>query len=124
MPKVRTVAATRATGESQFFNLYVLRRLFNAENVGRGTEGEKSRYEMHPTITWATYWALTRVVPVGRGQYGSPVLELAIRLLLACSAGSIKIKTVAEELNRSVLKRKDFIARLRELADAMENPPD
>jgi hypothetical protein len=121
MPKVRTADATRATGESAFFNLYVLRRLFNSENIGRGTVGERSRFEMHPTITWATYWALTRVVPVGRGQYGSPVLELALRLLLATGIGSIKIATVAEELNRSLLKRKDFIARLRQLADAMES---
>jgi hypothetical protein len=120
MPKVRTVVASRATGESQFYNLYVLRRLFNLENIGRGTQGERTRYEMHPTVTWATYYALTRAVPVGRGQYGSPVLELALRLLLACSTGSIKIVTVAEELNRAVLKRKDFIARLRQLADAME----
>lgn len=122
MPKVRTKDATRATGESQFFNLYVLRRLFNLENIGRGTVGERTRYEMHPTITWATYYALTRVVPVGRGQYGSPVLELATRLLLAAGTGSIKIATVAEELNRSLLKRKDFIDRLRQLADAMEKP--
>lgn len=120
MPKVRTEAAARKTGESQFYNLHVLRRLFNLENVGRGTAGDRSRYEMHPTITWATYFALTRVVPVGRGQYGSPVLELALRLLLATSTGTIKIATVGEELNRALLKRKDFIARLRELADAME----
>lgn len=120
MPK-RT-EATRATGESQFFNLYVLRRLFNLENIGRGTVGERTRFEMHPTITWATYYALTRVVPVGRGQYGSPVLELALRALLALGTGSIKIATVAEELNHSLLKRKDFIARLRQLADAMEDP--
>jgi len=121
MPKVRTATATRQTGESQFFNLYVLRRLFNLDNIGRGTQGERSRYEMHPTITWATYLALTRVVPVGRGQYGSPVLELALRLLLATGAGSLKIATVAEELNRAVIKRKDFISRLRQLADAMES---
>lgn len=120
MSKTHTPKGTRSSSESQFFNLYVLRRLFNLDNVGRGTEGERSRYEMHPTITWKTYFALTRVVPVGRGQYGSPVLELAIRLLLATSVGSLKITTVAEELNRALLKRQDFIARLRELADVME----
>lgn len=120
MPKVQTKTATRQTGESQFFNLFVLRRLYNLENLGRGTAGERSRYEMHPTITWTTYWALTRVVPVGRGQYGSPVLELALRMLLATGVGSLKIATVAEELNRAVIKRKDFAARLRQLADAID----
>jgi len=119
MPKV-TQASKRATGESQFFNLFILRRLFNLENIGRGTVGERSRFEMHPTITWATYYALTRAVPTGRGQYGSPVLELGLRLLLALSTGSIKLPTIAEELNKATLKRRDVITRLRKLADLME----
>lgn len=112
MSEARTNARRRATGESQWFNLFVLRRLYNAENVGRGTEGMKSRYDMHPTVTHLTYLFLTRAVPVGRGQYGSPVVELAIRILMVIVCGSIGVDKVAEEI---VLATKDRVAVARNL---------
>lgn len=105
----------RKTGESQFFNLHTLRRLYNPENQGRGTEGKSTRFDIHPTITRITFLMLTKVVPVGKGRYGSPVMELALRVLLAVATRSIPIQKVAEELCLSVLDRSTLVLSLKEL---------
>lgn len=116
MTGVERKIALRKTGESSFFNLHTLRRLYNPENVGRGTEGKKSRYDLHPTLTYMTYLILTRAVPVGKGRYGSSVVELAIRLMMAVVCRSIPINKVAEELSLSVLDRVTLAKNLKELA--------
>jgi len=112
-------AASRATGESREFNLHFLRRMYNEEGVGRGVAGKKNRYDLHPTIRHLTYWTLGKTVPVGRGGYGSPVIELAIRLLLVL-VGRMKPTDVVDEILLSVNDRGSFVIRLRELADTIE----
>ncbi len=109
-------AALRKTGESAYFNLHTLRRLYNPENQGRGTEGKKSRYDMHPTITHLTYLLLTRAVPTGKGCYGSPVVELALRLMLVVTGRSLPIEKIAEELSLAVLDRASLVRNLQALA--------
>lgn len=109
----------RQTGESKWFNLFNLRRLYNPNHIGRGTEGLKSRYALHPTLTYPTYLLLTRTVPVGRGSYGSPVVEIAIRLLMATVCRSISIETIAGELSQAVKDRATLARNLRDLSDAV-----
>lgn len=113
-------AAQRRTGESAYFNLHTLRRLYNPANSGRGTEGLKSRYDLHPTITHLTYLLLTRAVPVGKGSYGSPVIELAIRLMVTVVCRAMPIEKVAEELALSVLDRASLVQNLQALAQAVQ----
>lgn len=120
MSEAKTAASKRATGESQFFNLFTLRRLYNKDNVGRLEPGSKSRYELHPTLTWITYYMLTRAVPVGRGQYGSPVIELAIRVLLCVVGRSIGFPTIAEEIKFAIKDSKTVASNLRELANYID----
>lgn len=105
----------RATGESQYFNLFALRRLYNEENAGRGKEGVKSRYDMHPTIRHQTFLALIQSVPVGRGQYGSSVVELSLRIMLAL-LGKVPIEAVAEELAVALKERSTVVTNLIKMA--------
>lgn len=107
-------------GTSRYFNLHTLRRLFRVGNIGRGLEGAKElgkdAYDMHPTITRLTHYALTQVVPVGKGRYGSPVVEMSLRLMLA-GLGTMSIPRIAEELSVAVTDRTTFADRLHEIAN-------
>lgn len=108
------------SGGSSYFNLFVLRRLFNRNNAGRGLVGEKRRYEFHPTITFATMHALTRSVPTGHGKYSSPVVELSMRLVL-CLVGMLSVETVGEELAVALLDRNQAATNLVKLATFITN---
>lgn len=110
---------------SKYYNLWVLRRLFNPGHVGRGLEGAatigQNRYDMHPTVTRKTHLAYSQTVPVGKGKYGSPVVELALRLVLSC-LGVISIDVVSQEFAKSIIDRHSFADNLRKLAGLIDNP--
>lgn len=107
-------------GASQYFNVFTLRRLFNSGQEGRGTAGEFTRYDLHPTITRLTHLVLTQVVPVGKGKYGSPIVELALRTIFAM-VGKMPINGISEEIAVAVLDRATVIKNLRAIADYIEN---
>jgi hypothetical protein len=115
MPRTRETIS----GGSDQFSVYVLRRLYN-KGSGRGSTGVVRRYEMKPTITFETRDALEQTVPTGPGKYGSPVMELALRLLL-CLVGKFSIDYIAPELVYAVTDRHKLVANLRLMADAIEN---
>lgn len=112
---MRSNQLKKATGESHAFNLHALRRLYNKDQQGRGEQGVKNRYDMHPTITHLTFLALVKSVPVGRGQYGSPVIELSLRVML-CLIGVMPVDTVADELANAVNDRTAIVSNLIKLA--------
>lgn len=98
------------------FNKFVLRRLYNPDNVGRGTEGRKTRVDLHTTITGPTYYALGHEVPLQKGGYAAPVVELGIRVLLYL-AGILSLETVGEELTMAMsLGNMTIYERLLKLA--------
>lgn len=102
------------------FNLIALRRLYNRDNSGRGEIGRKTRERLHTTITYSTFLGLTKVVSVQKGGYGAPVVELAIRILLAL-IGSLDTSTVAEELLHATIPVKiTVVEKLRAMADYIE----
>lgn len=102
------------------FNRIALRRLYNKGNVGRGQEGVTSRASLHTTITYGTFVALGNVIPLKKGGYAAPVVELGIRLILAL-VGSAKVETVGEEFFHAVLPvRSTVVDNLRKMADYIE----
>jgi hypothetical protein len=111
--------------ESHAFNKFALRRLYNLGNQGRGTARTQTRASLHTTISYPTYLALGNLVPVKKGGYGGPVVELGIRLLLYL-VGSLSLNTLGEELAQVMLRvRPDVATRLRLLASFIETytPP-
>jgi hypothetical protein len=120
MSEVSKAASRRQTGESKFFNLFSLRRLYNIDNTGRGIKDKKSRYDMHTTITFITFYHLTKAIPVGRGMYGSAVVELAIRLLVAVVNKSVPLDKIAEELAVSITDRSELSMNLKLLANLID----
>jgi hypothetical protein len=113
-------AASRKTGESAYFNLHTLRRLYNTDNSGRGIEGIKGRYDLHSTITHISYLLLSRAVPIGRGCYGSSVVELALRVLMVIVYRGMSVHKIAEELSLAVLDRASLVQNLQALAIAIQ----
>lgn len=106
-------------GASDFFNLFVLRRLYNPGNIGRGLAGEHHRGDLHTTITKTTKLAMSRVVPTGQGRYSAPVIELGMRVVLYL-VGALPEAKVAEEVALALRDRKTAAARLFKLARAVE----
>lgn len=104
---------------SDNFNLFVLRRLFNEDNRGKGVKGETRRIELHTSISPETIYALNHIVPTGRGRYSAPVVELALRMM-ASFFGVIDRNTVAEELSLAVKDRQAMVLTLKLLAAAIE----
>ena len=103
------------------FNKPALRRLYNISNRGKGTEGKITRAELHTTITLPTQYAFRQAVAVGKGGYGSPVVELSLRVML-CLIDKLPVEIVGEELVFATLRvRSTIVAQLRELADFVEN---
>ena len=100
------------------FNKYVLRRLFNVDHVGRGEAGTVRRKEFKITITPKTYLALRSVIDIGPGRYGSSVMELCLRTMLAAMGvfGEEEFNKVCEELALSVMERDKFVENLRLIA--------
>lgn len=64
------------------FNKFVLRRLYHVDHEGRGEQGVIRRHPFKVTIRPTTFLALRNAIDVGKGQYGSPVVELALRVIL------------------------------------------
>lgn len=103
------------------FNMFALRRLYNQKNIGRGQPGTETRIRLHTTVTGPTFYALGQQVPVQKGGYAAPVVELSLRTILYL-AGSLRLETVGEELSQAMLSDRDGVAKhLRELADFVEN---
>jgi hypothetical protein len=99
-------------------NKFVLRRLYNKGNIGRGEEGVSRRKEFKITLTPNTYLALSKLIPVGPGQYGSPVMELSLRMMLASmgSLGTEDYNRVCEELALTVVDHDSFIQELARIS--------
>ncbi len=108
------MAEVREVNTSRHFNLYVLRRLNNRDEGGRGAAGTIHRERLHTTITPLTMYALSQAVPMKKGGYGAPVVELGIRFLMAM-IGLLDLKKVGEELALAVMDRQKLISRLEEL---------
>jgi len=108
-----------AGATSSYYNLFVLRRLYNADNAGRGEQGKSRRVSMHTTITPLTFFLLKDVVPTGKGQFSAPVVEMGIRIQLAL-LGRISMDTVAEEMKLAFLDRASLARNLRALVDKLE----
>ncbi len=104
----------RDANTSRHFNLYVLRRLNNKDEGGRGATGVVRRERLHTTITPLTMYALSLAVPMKKGGYGAPVVELGIRFLMAM-VGLMDVNKVGEELALAVMDRPKLIHRLEEL---------
>lgn len=106
---------------SAAFNRFVLRRLYNQNNIGKGTAGVKTRMDLHTTITGPTYIALGREVPLQKGGYAAPVVELGIRVLLYLS-GSLSLETLGEELTLAMEPGSGTVVeRLVKLARFVDN---
>lgn len=103
---------------SKFYNLFVLRRLYNKGNAGRGIEGEVRRVSLHTTVTPLSFNLLESIVPTGKGKYSAPVVELGIRIQLAL-LGVLSMDTLSEELVMAVSDRDTLVANLRKLAIAV-----
>jgi hypothetical protein len=114
------VSEVRDANTSRHFNLYVLRRLNNKAEGGRGAAGVVHRERLHTTITPLTMYALGQAVPMKKGGYGAPVVELGIRFLMAM-VGLIDVNKVGEELALAVTDRSRLIDRLEELVVFMRS---
>lgn len=101
-------------------NEFVLKRLYNPDHVGRGTQGKVNRREVKITITPQTYLALEQVVRIGPGLYGSAAINLFIRVALAL-IGQLDLIRVAEEFALTASEDKHTLANnLRKMADFID----
>lgn len=103
----------------EYFNRRALRRLYNAGGSGRGAAGTKNRYKMSLMLTPATHDKLGETVQLGKGSYGAPTIELAIRVLLAL-VGQVSIHAVANELESAVINKDSLPQTLRTIADLIQ----
>jgi hypothetical protein len=108
------VTEVRDANTSRHFNLYVLRRLNNKDEEGRGAAGRIHRERLHTTITPLTMYALSTAVPMKKGGYGAPVVELGIRFLMAM-IGLMDVKKVGEELALAILDQQKLVSHMEEL---------
>lgn len=69
-------------------NLIALRRIFNANGRGRGAPKVHTRIDIHTTIRATTFVALEKFVPLQKGGYAAPIIELGILILLYLSNGN------------------------------------
>lgn len=104
---------------SSQFNLYVLRRLFNKDNKGKGVKGQSHRTYIHTTITAIAYQGLAKVVPLGPGGYAAPVLDISLRLMLYL-IGALSQESIVEMLSLAINDRSALASRLRSLADQVD----
>ena len=104
---------------SEDFNLYVMRRLFNPKHAGSGEEGKSRRVTLKTTLTPQVQVALRKSVPTGKGQYGSPTVELALRFLLSL-VGRMDLSRTCEALALAVIDRDQLVRNLRFTADFIE----
>src|SRR4030042_717550 len=104
------------------FNKFVLRRLFNVDHVGRGEAGTIRRKEFKITLTPKTYLSLRTVIDIGPGRYGSSVMELCLRTMLATMGVFERgeFDKVCEELALSIMDRTQFAANLHSIAQQVE----
>jgi hypothetical protein len=104
----------------EYFNRRALRRLYNSGGSGRGVTGTKNRYKMSLMLTPATHDKLGETVQLGKGSYGAPTIELAIRVLLAL-VGQVELQEVADELNASVIDTDKVMSNLADLTFRLAN---
>ena len=103
----------------EYFNRRALRRLYNLGGSGRGAAGTKNRYKMSLMLTPETHDKLGETVTLGKGSYGAPTIELAIRVLL-CAVDQVSIQETANELFMAVVDKSKMIANLKELLSLVE----
>jgi hypothetical protein len=92
-------------------NVENLRKLYRS---GKG--GVTNRRVVKLTLSLPTFEALIQIVPFGKGLYGSPFIELAIRMLIAL-IGDDKdnLLKVCQEL-QSICDTKDFSKNIKLLS--------
>lgn len=67
---------------------------------GKSQPGKKNRRDIKITLTPETVAMLNRHVRIGPGSYGSPFIELSVRLLLAMIDNGEDIQEVAADIKR------------------------
>ena len=104
------------------FDTHHLRRIFN-EGTGRGRTGESNRLRKNITITPDTWERFSDVVRTGPGQYGSPVIELGILVILFVFANEDKatLPKLVKMLVQVAKKPGTVSDRLRALADGIDS---
>jgi hypothetical protein len=92
-----------------------LRKLY-----GRSPNGSRSRSDIKISLTDETLSQLGSIVEIGKGKYGSPAIELSIRLMLFLMSDGEAAPDFAAELDKAV-DNPNFARNLRILSRYLES---
>ena len=123
MEKTNEVAADSTQQDQpanvEYFNRRALRRLYKSGSPSQGATGAKNIYKMSLNLSMETYEKLSETVKMGKGSYGAPTIELAVRVLLSL-VGQVGVDEVGAELALAGTHNHYIVTMLRRLADAVE----
>jgi hypothetical protein len=102
------------TRNNEFVDIHALRKLYNFDAIGQ------SKTKMLISITPNTKDMLDTIVPIGKGSYGSPFIELAIRLLVSLIFESDQPSIIGSEI-LDAIDSPYIPGNLRSLANYIES---
>jgi len=103
----------KRVGKSDYVNLGRLRMLYP-----KGSVGETNRKRIKITLTPETMLMMQHVVPVGKGLYGAPFIELATRFLFSIIIGGEEVDDIIREL-KLVANNQDIVDNLHRITNIM-----